>query len=177
MEDMAVQNPYAMLGIAADASAEQIRSAYHALVKRCHPDSIQEPAARDEAQSALVQLNLAYAEAMRRANLRTSSNVVVRNAMHTARQLFERGQLDGALRMLNKAPERDAEWFVLQGDILLKKGEADAAHACFRSAVRMDPDNLQHRERALAAAVQMKKGKTLRGRVNGWAKGVASRVL
>lgn len=172
-----MQNPYAMLGVQANATVEQIRAAYHALVKRCHPDSMSDEQARQAAQAALVELNLAYAEAMRRANMKASGHVVIHNAKEKARKLYEAGQADAALRMLNKSPDRDADWFALQGQILLRKGEAEAAHACFRSAVRMAPEETQYRELALSAAVQMRKRKTLRGRMGGWARGIVSRMM
>lgn len=171
-----MQNPFVLLGVENSASTEQIRAAYHKRVKLCHPDSKQDELARQSAQDSLIQLNLAYAEAMRQANFRESSNVVITDAKVKAAKLMERGQYDGALRMLNKAADRDAEWFSLQGNILLKKGEAEAAHACFRTAVRMEPEKTQYREFALNAAVQMRKQKTFRGRMSGWARTIASRM-
>ena len=172
-----MQNPYLTLGVASNASTEQIRAAYHELVKRCHPDGVREEAARQAAQEALVQLNLAYEEAMKRATFRETNNVVIHDAKLMAKKLFEQGRIDSALRMLNKTPDRDADWFALHGSILLKKGEPEAAHACFRTAVRMEPENTGYRELALSAGVQMRKQKTLRGRMGGWAKGFVNRML
>lgn len=173
-----MQNPYSTLGVPMDATAEQIRSAYHTLVKRFHPDRVQDEAEQQRAQETLVQINLAYDEAMKRASFRSTHNVVIHNAREKAQRLFDQGNLDGAMRMLHRDTERDAGWFSLQGAILLKKGEAEAAHGCFRSAVRLDPDNMVYRRQALDAAVQMKKKKsTLRGRMGGWAKNVMNRTL
>lgn len=171
------QSPHAILGVSTDATSEQIREAYHALVKRFHPDRMQDEAAREAAQNTLVKINVAYGEAMRQASFRASHNVVVHDAKQSARRLYEQGRLDSAMRMLHKAADRDADWFALQGSILLKRGEAEAAHGCFRSAVRMDPDNRQYRQMALDAAVQMRKRKSLRGRMGGWAKGIVGKML
>lgn len=174
-----MQNPYAILGVNAGAEVDEIRAAYHARVKRCHPDGMQDEQAQQDAQAELVALNLAYAEAMRQANFRRSNHVTIVNAKAQAERLIGRGQFDGALRMLNKSPDRDAAWFALQGRALLGKGDAEAAHACFRSAVRMEPEYGPYRALALEAAVQMRnksKRKAIRSRMGGWARALVSRM-
>jgi len=85
------------------------------------------------------------------------------------------GHCDSALRILAKAPDRDSEWYEIQGSVLLKKGEPEAAHTSFRTAVRMEPQNPRYRELALAAGVAMRKQKTLGGKVASWARHVAGR--
>lgn len=170
-----MQNPFSTLGVTSGASTEEIRAAYHARVKLCHPDGVQEAAAQQAAQDELVQLNLCYKEALRLASQRDAGHTVLPDARQVAAKLYEQGHLDSALRMLNKAPERDASWFELQGAILLRKGEAEAAHASFRAAIQLDPDNAGLREMALGAAVRMRKQKTLRGRMSIWARSVMGR--
>lgn len=172
-----MQNPYVALGIDTGASQAEIRAAYHEKVKRCHPDRMQDQAQQEAAQEVLTQLNLAYAEAMRRATHRRRSAVGIKDAKQAARRLLEQGKPDSALRMLGRDPDRDAEWFALQGSILLRMGQPDGAHASFRTAVRLDPDSAHYRELALAAGVQMRKQKTLRGRMSGWAKSIVGRML
>lgn len=170
-----MQNPFVALGLGSEASKEQVRAAYHARVKLCHPDILSEEDERQKAQEHLVQLNLAYAEAMRQASQRTSCNVVIPDAKKVARKLYDRGHLDSALRILNKAPNRDNEWYELQGSILLKKGEPEAAHACFRTAVRMDPENAKYRELALAAGVAMRKQHSVVGKITSFARHIAGK--
>ncbi|MCL1965462.1 MAG: DnaJ domain-containing protein [Firmicutes bacterium] len=172
-----MQNPFSTLGIAGDASAEQVRAAYHACVKRCHPDRMQDIAAQLAAKDELVRINLAYKEALRQAMERQDKRIVMPDAKQLAQKLYEQGHLDSALRILNKAPERDADWFALQGSVLLKKGEAEAAHACFRTAVRMCPEDIEYRKLALSAGVEMRKKKNIGNRMGTWARGVVSRVL
>lgn len=167
-----MENPFVVLGVRQDATGEEIRAAYHRGVKRCHPDAVQDESRRKEAQEALVRLNLAYAEAMRLVSSRQTGSVVIPDAAQVAGKLYEQGLYDGALRVLNKALTRDAAWYHLQGSILLKKNEAEAAHSCFRTAVRMDPNNALYRQCALNAAVRMRKQKTLRGRMACWARGL-----
>ncbi len=172
-----MQNPFAAMGLPVDASAEQVRAAYHQRVKRCHPDCVQGAVAQQAAQDELVRLNLAYEEAMQLAMGREAKQVVLPDARQVAKRLFDQGHYDSALRILSKAPARDAEWFALQGGILLRKGEPEAAHASFRAAVRLNPQDARLREMALAASVAMQKQKTIRGRVGCWARGVMARMM
>ena len=50
---------YRELGLKEGASLEEVKSAYHRLVKGCHPDLFQDPEEQDEAQKRMVRLNLA----------------------------------------------------------------------------------------------------------------------
>lgn len=172
-----MQDPFAALGLPSDANAAQVRAAYHSKVKQCHPDSVQGTAEQQAAQDKLIRLNLQYKEAMQTIASRGAANVVLPDPRLVAQKLYEQGHLDGALRVLVKAAGRDAGWFVLQGEILLKKGEPEAAHQSFRTAIRLEPENARLREMALAASVAAQKQKTLRGRVGCWARGVMARVL
>ncbi|MDR0928330.1 MAG: tetratricopeptide repeat protein [Oscillospiraceae bacterium] len=171
-----MQNPFAALGLQGSADAEQVRAAYHAQVKRCHPDAVADAKEKLIAQEKLVRLNLAYAEALRQVSAREAGAVSLPDAVQVARKLLQQGHADSALRVLLKAPARDAEFFALQGDILMKQGEAEAAHTAYRSAIRLDDLNPLYREAALRAAVQMRRQKTLGGKVRGWARGLAGKV-
>jgi DnaJ-class molecular chaperone len=51
-----VPDPYAVLGVSRDATAEEIHSAYRNLAKRHHPDT-----STDDTTAAMQQLNHAYA--------------------------------------------------------------------------------------------------------------------
>jgi len=172
-----MQNPFAALGLEDEASADEIRAAYRARVKLCHPDLIQDAAAKQSAQDDLIQLNLTYAEAMRIASHRQLKNHFIPDATQVARQLFEKGHNESALRILLKAQERDAEWYQQQGEILLKLGEAEAAHASFRAAVRLSPENATYHEYALRAGVLLRKQKTILGKISCWAKNIAGKAL
>ncbi|MCL1795384.1 MAG: J domain-containing protein [Clostridia bacterium] len=170
-----MQNPFIALGLGAEASREQVRAAHHARVKLCHPDVLSDAEDQRRAQERLVQLNLAYAEAMRQASRRESVNVTIPEAKAVARRLLSHGHCDSALRILAKAPNRDSEWYEIHGSVLLKKGEPEAAHASFRIAVRMEPQNPRYRELALAAGVAMRRKKTLGGMVAAWMRHVVGK--
>jgi predicted negative regulator of RcsB-dependent stress response len=172
-----MQNPFGALGLENDASAQQVRTAYHARVKLCHPDVARDAAHQQQAQAQLTALNLVYAEALRQATHRETHHIAILNPRLVAQKLLDEGHFDSALRALEKSDDRDAAWFVLRGRILLHKNEAEAAHACFRTALRLEPDNAACRELALAAGVAMRKQKTLRGKMSCWARSLVGRSV
>ena len=64
-------NPFLVLEVSEDADLETIKAAYHRLVKRWHPDQFTDSTEQEIAQTRLVQLNLAYQEAVKAAGRRT----------------------------------------------------------------------------------------------------------
>ena len=50
-----MQNPFDALGLTRDANAEQVRAAYHARVKLCHPDCVRDETAQQRSQRRRVQ--------------------------------------------------------------------------------------------------------------------------
>ena len=164
----AVEDPFAALGLKGLCTAEEIRAAYHALAKKCHPDLNRADTAAAQAQ--MVRLNLAYAEAMKLVRRQQEPITVLPDAFAVAQRLFSRGMYDSALRMLNRSAARDGAWYALQGAALLKMGEAEAAHASYRAAVRLEPQNEVFRAGALEAAVRMRTQRTPIGRAVCWAR-------
>ncbi|MDR0397055.1 MAG: DnaJ domain-containing protein [Oscillospiraceae bacterium] len=163
-----MNNPYATLGVSPTANAEQIRGAYHALVKRYHPDVIVDPAQRETAQEKLVEINLAYEKALRAAN-GSGGRESVPDSKKVASSLYERGQYEAALRILTREAVRDAEWFGLRGKILMALKQPAGAHESFRAAVRLNPDSHEYRQGALDAAVAARREKAAKGfRLGDW---------
>ncbi len=123
----------------------------------------------------MVRLNLAYDRAMKliRERAENEQETILPDAFAVAQQLFARGLVRDALRMLNRAPLRDGPWYALQGAILLRMGEAKAAHASYRAAVRMEPGNETYRAGALQAAVRMRREQTPIGKIARWARKAA----
>ena len=152
-------NAFEVLGLSMDADQAQVRAAYRSHVKRCHPDQFQEKAQQEQAQEQLIRLNLAYEEAMRiTAQRQVGYNAVpVEDAKLMAVKLMEQGRVENALRQLGRASSRDAEWFYLQGEILMRLRQYATAHQSYREATRRDPDNIKYRRGAFEAAKAVKK--------------------
>jgi len=170
-------NPFAVLGLKPGADAQEVRAAYRTLVKRCHPDQFQDPQQQKAAQEKLIQLNLAYEAALKLATRHTVGfNLISQEeAKHFATRLMEQGNPESALRQLSRAETKDAEWFCIQGDILMKLHQYETAHQSYREAVRREPDNRRFREGALDAALAMKKNRPLGEKLQGWMKGLGRR--
>ena len=166
-------NPFEILGVNPGADEQTVRAAYRQLVKSCHPDQFQDAAAQKAAQEKLIQLNLAYEAALKLATRHTVGfNLISQEeAKHFAKRLVEQGNLESALRQLNRADSKDAEWYCIQGDILMKMRQYETAHQSYREAVRRDPNNRRYREGALDAALAMKKNRPLGEKLAGWMKG------
>ena len=160
-----MNNPFAVLGLKGLADQEEIRSAYRALVKQCHPDMIRDPAEKQAAQDRMVALNLAYEEALRLASPRPhgvgATELSSAEAILMAQRAMARDNPQGALRSLLRSESRDGDWYYMQGKVLMAMEEYDSAHQSFREAVRLCPENNVFRSGALAAAVAQKKARTL----------------
>jgi len=164
------QKPFEVLGISPSAEASQVRAAYRKRVKLCHPDQYQDPEKQKAAQEKLIQLNLAYEEALKLCSQRhVGFNLISQEeAKHFAARLVEQGNLESALRQLNRADSKDAEWFYIQGNILMGMRQYQTAHQSYREAVRRDPGNNHYRAGALDAAVAVKRSKRLAYRFLAW---------
>ena len=60
-------NAFEILGLEPQADKDRVHQAYRSLVKACHPDLFEDPEQQKAAQKKLVELNLAYEEALKAA--------------------------------------------------------------------------------------------------------------
>ena len=118
-----MNNPFEVLGLKGLATPDEIRSAYRALARQCHPDMIRDPSEKEAAQNRMVALNLAYEEALRLASPRGTFPVTPvlssAEAVLMAQRAMARNNPEGALRSLIRCEERDAEWYYMQGKVLM----------------------------------------------------------
>ena len=143
-----MNNPFEVLGLKGWADQDEIRTAYRTLVKQCHPDMIQDPLLKEEAQARMVALNLAYEEALRLASPRPQAPLGPPPSTAEAILMAE-----------------DGDWYYMQGKVLMALEQYESAHQSFREAVRMSPDNNVYRSGALAAVVAQRESETIQGKV------------
>ena len=164
-----MSTPFEELGLRAWADPDEIRSAYRSLVKQCHPDLVQDPVKKQEAQEKMIRLNLAYEEALRLATPRQKAAYVqelpVQEAVILADRMLQKGRPESALVQLLRAEERTAAWHYTHGKILMQMERFHEAQEAFREAVRMEPDNNMFRSGALDAAMAEKREQTVSGRL------------
>ncbi len=159
-----MSNPFEVLGLKGWADPDEIRGAYRALARQCHPDIVQDPAEKEAAQTRMVPLNLAYEEALRLATPRRQAraqDVSCEEAILMAQRAMARNQPESALRSLLRTEGRSGDWFYTQGRVLMAMEEYESAHQAFREAVRREPDNNEYRSGALDAALAHKKSQKL----------------
>lgn len=164
-------NAFETLGLNTTASQEDVKAAYHALVKKWHPDQFPDPDQQQQAQDKLIQLNLAYEEAMKTAMGRPApmNDIPLPEAKQFARRLFESGHPASALRQLARTAKKDAEYYHLEGQILTALRQYGSAHQAFRAAVQMEPTNREYHRAAFQAAKTYQKHQRIPYRIADWA--------
>ena len=156
-------SPFTVLGIPVGSDAKAVRKAYRQRVRECHPDLFQNPEEQKAAQERLVSLNLAYEEALHICGTkRVGFNLVSpEEAKHFAQKLMEQGNPESALRQLNRADHKDADFFYIQGNILMKLEQFETAYQSYREAVRLSPEETRYRRGALDASLAIKRSRTI----------------
>ena len=165
-----MNNPFEVLGLQGWADPDEIRAAYRALVKQCHPDMIQDPRMKEEAQTRMVALSLAYEEALRLASPRNhpqqpGMEPSTAEVILMAERSLARDNPEAALRQLMRSEKRDGDWYYMQGKVLMALEQYDSAHQSFREAIRLSPENNVYRSGALAAVVAQREQATIHGRM------------
>lgn len=161
-----------MLGVAQNASDEDIKKAYRQLVKKYHPDRYAGDArAQAAASEKLKQVNEAYdtIEKMRKGGYnqgygnqgysnqsyggynqgyggQSYGGSQSNSAFMQVRQALQRNDLYTAESILNGIQNHNAEWNFLKGMVYFRRGWYEGAQQHFTRAVQMDPSNSEYRQ-------------------------------
>ncbi len=158
-----------MLGIPPGSDVDQVRSAYHALAKKYHPDHFQDAESQQEAHQRMVALNSAYEAAMKlaeaRANAPFTAVIATEDAIRLCRKMMAQHSPESALRQLLRADVRTAAWYAEQGYVLATMGQYVSAEQSYTEAIRREPDNNDYRRGRLDAVTAARREKTLGGRL------------
>ena len=159
-----MKDPYVTLGVKRDATDEEIKSAYRALVRKYHPDNYADDNPLKElATEKMQEINEAYDEIQRiRQGSGSSRNdngysyggstygpyAQIRTSLNARRF----GEAERALMDIPEG-ERVAEWHYLYSIVLMQRGRVNDAMRELEVACDMDPSNMEY-QRAKAAGRQ-----------------------
>ena len=161
-----VQDPYKVLGVAPDASDEEVKKAYRELTKKYHPDLNPGDA---QAAEKMNDINAAYDQIKSGAAQQSpfgpgaarqqydwtgwsgwqqaQTGPTERGEVTAARSYIRNGMYREALTALSGVPvsERDGRWYYLSGVANMYLGNKVAAMEDAERAVQFEPDNMEYR--------------------------------
>ena len=145
---------YEVLGIAKDASEREIRTAHRELARRWHPDRFVDGPERLWAESKMVQINIAYEDALACCARHTAIDEITPESdqFSDVRKLMDIGQLPAARQALMRIASRTAEWNYLFGAILFRLGEVEKSKLYFSVATKQRPDDIQYQAAYMSAS-------------------------
>lgn len=157
-------NPYKVLGVSEDATQEEIRAAYLALVKKYHPDKYADNPLKELANEKIKEINEAYEMLTKRGTSASSSygSSSSRGGSYSgsgsaysgpsaaefarARSFINANNLQAAKQVLDNINVRNAEWYFLYGIIYLRQGWHDKAREYLSRAYEQEPGNAEYRQ-------------------------------
>ena len=154
-----MSDPYKVLGVARDASDEEIKRAYRELARKYHPDNYVNNPLSELVEEKMKEINEAYDEIQKQ---RASGSSSARSTYTTdgnaysgsnseqfrrVREFINSGRFSDADLILNSMTqsERNAEWNFLKGCVLTQRGWYYDATKCFETACYLDPNNQEYR--------------------------------
>lgn len=154
-----MNDPYQVLGVKPDASDEEIKRAYRELARKYHPDNYQNNPLSDLAEEKMKEINEAYDAILKQrsggqsytSGGSSSQGAYNRQgsadpAMAQVRTLIQNGNLNQAEQVLRACRNRTAEWYFLAGSIAYRRNYLDEALQNYRTAVNMEPNNMEYRQ-------------------------------
>jgi len=160
-----MNDPYKVLNVSPTASDDEVKRAYRELARKYHPDNYHDNPLADLAQEKMKEINEAY-ETVQRQRRAASGAQSYRGyqsgyqgyqgtqsgyagsdpTLRQARAAVASGDISQAERLLNAAPEHNAEWNFLMGVVCMRRGWLDEAQTYINTAVQMDPQNAEYRQ-------------------------------
>ncbi len=154
-------DPYKELGVSADATDDEIKQAYRALVKKYHPDNYaSDPDLKQIAEEKMKAVNSAYDEIQKLRKTGQTSfadsqgysapeydfSAYTGEYIHI-RELINAGEITMAESLLMSVGtgSRGAEWNFLMGAVMTKRGFYYEALNYIKTACYLDPYNQEYR--------------------------------
>lgn len=158
-----MSDPYKVLGVSHNASADEIKKAYRDLARKYHPDNYHDNPLADLAQEKMKEINEAYdtitkereqgssgysygGDSSSGAGAYSGAGKSYSGTFAQVRSAINSGDLSRAEQLLNSSSDRGAEWNYLMGSLYYRKGWLDEAERYFQTAVNMEPTNPEYRQ-------------------------------
>lgn len=158
-------NPYKVLGVSENASQEEIRKAYLALVKKYHPDKYTDEGMKELANEKLKEINQAYEILVKKKDEPRSQQGYsqqgysqqnywrgqgsysgeYQSEFARARSYLSQNNLNAAKAILDNIPLHNGEWNYLYGVIHFRMGWYNQARQYLSEACRQNPNNSEYR--------------------------------
>ena len=150
-----MKDPYKVLGVAREASDEEIKKAYRELARKYHPDNYVDNPLADLVEEKMKEINEAYDQIQKeRASGGSSSSGSGQGYSSGSysdytqvRELINNRRYSDAELILDavSASNRNAEWNFLKGCVLIQRGWYYDAQKYLETACYLDPTNSEYR--------------------------------
>ena len=157
-------DPYQVLGVPRNASDDEIKKAYRALSRKYHPDANVNNPNKEQAEEKFKQVQQAYDQIMKEkqqgggygggysqnGGYSYGSNRSYQRAgdsvqMQAAANYINSRHYKEAMNVLSSLQQRNGQWYYLSAMANMGLGNNVNALNDARSAVNMEPDNMQYR--------------------------------
>ncbi|MEF9840135.1 MAG: DnaJ domain-containing protein [Lachnospiraceae bacterium] len=152
-------NPYDVLGIPLNSSNDEVKKAYRELSRKYHPDSYLDNPLADLAEEKFKEVQQAYEQIMQEREGGYQSSAGYQGSyqsgsyerenqeeMQSVFNYINSGNYREALNLLNRMPNRTAQWYYCSGFANAQMGNNVVAKDYVAKAVNMEPNNLEYRK-------------------------------
>ena len=137
-----MQEFYKILGIAPDATNEEVEASYKVLKEKYSKERFYEGEIGNEAARKLTKVEMAYQEIMdSRKQKSTTEEGKEAQDFSEVQRAIKNGNIVGAQDLLDNYSVRDAEWHYLQSVVFFKKNWLNESKKQLEISVNMDPYN------------------------------------
>lgn len=156
------KNPYEVLGVSPSASDDEVKRAYRDLTRKYHPDANVNNPLADLAEEKFKEVQEAYDIIMKEREHGGSGYGGYNNnqsygwgqnsgsqpdvELQTAANFINSRRYRDAINILNRMPNRTAQWYYLSAAANAGIGNNILARDHAGQAVNMEPNNLQYRQ-------------------------------
>lgn len=160
-----MRNPYEVLGVPENAGDEEIKKAYRKLSRLYHPDANINNPNKKEAEEKFKEVQQAYNAIMNKdtAGFSQGSSYSGYGRSYgggfsgntgdstdsryvAAANFIRNGRFREALHVLEEMPLRDGRWYYLSAVAMAALGNIATALDYARTAMEMEPDNMEYRQ-------------------------------